>query len=1521
MILIFSSFTNADLTTNNELYWSLDDADLTGSNPDDLSGNGNDGTTTGATTGISAVLNEGFSFASGNTDKVDAGGSVLGTGDKTISVWVYFDTVALSFRSILSNSVGISSSDMEGFDIYLGNDDKIHFNVGGGAGNPNFLECTSSGTVSSGSWYHIVMVQNNSVLRGYIDNGQQCIDSTSAGTEAAPNKNFILAEWQAAATLWLDGDMDEVGLWSVAQSNESINELYNGGAGFNPYASSNSAPQVNLLLPTDNDHTNDNPIELTWNVTDPDNNTVNCTIYVDNVSKNTITDINGSLSTNHGYNYTNSSDGTHDWFVGCTDGELETNTTLRKFIIDRTNPDITWNFPTPDNNTIIYNNLNSTMTFDIDLDDNYLWAYNFTVKYPNGSTWFSNQTINLTTTTFNFGDTKTISGLPTGTYTANMTVEDDHTAKHFKKVPHSNFNGVLSYNLGWGYVSVYSKNNDVILANTNKETDRYTFQFDFNNNKKTRTYILESSLPIYYRGDLYDFPVFISGTNWIDFDLDSNEIASYEVERINDWYYEIKVTRNNNNNNVKFKSLGGLNKVSEQVTFQILENQPPNITSTSPSQNQTVAPDAVIEFKTTALDPENETLNYQYYWNNTLNGTNQNLTFTAPNAEGNHTMRVVVSDINSLTTNYTWNIEIFNNQPNITSTIPSAQNISMPQNSSLFFSTTATDIDNHTLSYEYFWNGSLVANTSSFIHTISDNFSVGEIVNMTVNVSDAYGKYDSFTWFVNITEATQFLTITAKDNWTENTLSNFTAIIGNLNITKVNPSWNSTSAPYLTLNYTKLTNYAIWQVKHGQLPTYNITIPSSCIVENENILRLRILSCTAISEGTCGLGGFGQISQPQCYDGSWIDIGQTSSTSATEVSFGACSSDVGNMLDGNYLTEASYVPLSTCTWDASRGSHGKIYEQTLYFTNEFNDYGTGSIVTDINMSAGLFNVTILKTDYFNDTYLNYNVSQNLEGNLKQSEINFTFKFSNGDLVTTPINVTSLNINKSFNVTGGSIKLSPNTGSNNFSVRCDSEIFSPFNVNINVTALENTTYIFVVNETKTVITFLDGNSSTPIDNASVEITFPSGLILNRVTNGSGQINFSYIQNDTFEFGDYSYNFNKLGYFNITLSDIINESNIPHTRTYNISRAKINILIYDRITRELLNGTDVEIAFIELFNETTNTGTIVKDNLTIASGDYIIYASAEGYKTAIRSFTFTNQEEITLEFYLLNLTSPNFGTIFVTTKDSFFRDITDAKVDLLEYIPESLSYVSVDTCITNINARCSVSVELDTKVYYIRATTIIDNVVYIAETSQKGEIFTIDEDIRNIIFFTRSDFIISTTNNLVHNIEESFINNVSSISVDFFTTDGTVKEVCVEYFIIEGTSYTSVTGDTYCLNSSNAVQNLNVDVTLNRSNNYQARVYVKESFDNILKKFNYPDILSASSILDNSFKSAIIMIFWIFALAYCMHQKNISLFFFLAIIISWVEVLLFPLFTLVIVSVLKTIISIISIYTARKKEEFQ
>lgn len=634
--------------------------------------------------------------------------------------------------------------------------------------------------------------------------------------------------------------------------------------------------------------------------------------------------------------------------------------------------------------------------------------------------------------------------------------------------------------------------------------------------------------------------------------------------------------------------------------------------------------------------------------------------------------------------------------------------------------------------------------------------------------------------------------------------------------------------------------------------------------------------------------------------------------------------DINSLYNGGVGVEYPFVNVENFEITAISDYNGNNIDNfsadiggTIYNTTN------GTIITDIlDNSTSLYNITIFDSDWYNRSYNNYNVSSNLIAELNQTIIFFNFKFSNGDFVPTPINVTDLNYSLFFNVSGGILNFSPSAEVLTFSVRCDNEVFAPFNITKSFSALQEESFEFIVNETQSILTFLDENTGFGIENATITINYPSGESENLSTNSSGSISFSYIHLNVTEFGTYNFSFSKFGFLPINFSEVINASTIPFSETYNISRANLTINVYNRSDGILLSGVNVTIDFVGLFNETTIVGVIEKTNLTIMQDEYSVFVSASGYRTEKRVFSFSNQESLEIDFYLLSLSDPNAGVLTATASDNFFRKRSSVPIDLLEYKPSSLSYVSVSQCITNANGECDFLVELNTKVYYLRAITSIDGVVYIADSNTDGEIFTSSGGVRNLIFNIDTSYSVEGESRLIYSIDENFIGNTSFISVDFVNSDGTNVEVCVEYFKRVAGSYITVTGDLYCLVSSSAVQNIDVSVNLNRSNNYKAEVYIKKSNGNIpLNSYFYPSINSVGEIWGDIFVGAFIIFLWLILLGYSLHTKNITIFFVGEIILSWLEVIFFPLFGIVAVSVFRTIIGSATIFISRKPKDFE
>lgn len=82
------------------------------------------------------------------------------------------------------------------------------------------------------NWYHIVMTYDESAttLLGYL-NGTQVATKTTTGTGNSTAGQFELGRLATNAINYVDGVMDEVGLWSRALTAAEVTSLYNGGSG------------------------------------------------------------------------------------------------------------------------------------------------------------------------------------------------------------------------------------------------------------------------------------------------------------------------------------------------------------------------------------------------------------------------------------------------------------------------------------------------------------------------------------------------------------------------------------------------------------------------------------------------------------------------------------------------------------------------------------------------------------------------------------------------------------------------------------------------------------------------------------------------------------------------------------------------------------------------------------------------------------------------------------------------------------------------------------------------------------------------------------------------------------------------------------------------------------------------------------------------------------------------------------------------------------------------------------------
>ena len=451
-----------------------------------------------------------------------------------------------------------------------------------------------------------------------------------------------------------------------------------------------------------------------------------------------------------------------------------------------------------------------------------------------------------------------------------------------------------------------------------------------------------------------------------------------------------------------------------------------------------------------------------------------------------------------------------------------------------------------------------------------------------------------------------------------------------------------------------------------------------------------------------------------------------------------------------------------------------------------------------------------------------------------------------------------------------------------------------------------------------IGFFDAVTSIALDNATVDITYPSTTIVSKATDVNGFLDFDTILSGSIEYGEYIITLtSQQGYITpIVFTRTINESEGQLVENFNVSTANISISIYDRETNTLLNKL-TEIIMISVFNSSTSNGTLSYQNISLTAQTYTIQAISSGYKTESQSFDYTNRASIDVNFYMLNLTGNNTGTLFVNVIDEFYRVIEGATVSLYEYDTVSRSYIKISDSLTNSNGEASFTIELNIKTYRLKAEKVIEGQTFTAQTNAAGEIITTDNEIRNLFLLISTEFVSQPTDYLTITISETFASNISTIFIDFSTTDNFLTEICVEYYDVENTIETSLYQQ--CVISSSAYSA--TPVLINRSRHVIARVYqVEGTAKIILKTYDYPAINSFSQLLEiNNYTKYILLFLWIILIVLMFKTENLMILVFLGILLAWAELAWFPNLKTAIGSIFKTVILILMFFTGKKKED--
>lgn len=220
--VVSSGGESSPLLTDLVSYWKLDEAsgvryDSHGSK--DLT----DVNTVGQSTG---KIDSSALFVRANSEflRYNSGGLEPGAGSWTGSMWVNFTTVGSENPLISSGGFSFPS-----FNVRHNGTAWVLYVIDSAT-----VTATYTHTPSTGTWYHVAGVIDKTLNMLYLYlNGAQVASASIAGAGLdtfGVNWNFSLGKHQQSSQ-YLNGLLDEVGIWSRALTSDEVADLYNSGAG------------------------------------------------------------------------------------------------------------------------------------------------------------------------------------------------------------------------------------------------------------------------------------------------------------------------------------------------------------------------------------------------------------------------------------------------------------------------------------------------------------------------------------------------------------------------------------------------------------------------------------------------------------------------------------------------------------------------------------------------------------------------------------------------------------------------------------------------------------------------------------------------------------------------------------------------------------------------------------------------------------------------------------------------------------------------------------------------------------------------------------------------------------------------------------------------------------------------------------------------------------------------------------------------------------------------------------------
>ena len=481
---------------------------------------------------------------------------------------------------------------------------------------------------SAGTWYHLCVVNNFTGLRVFQDGVESSTGYTNKGG-SSDNSPMYIGQYQDGLND-LKGRQDDIRFYNGSISNETIQLIYNNGAGTQEdYPTETEAsPVITITYPSDDDKINndtEHPLLI--------NGSVSVSYGVANytwINNTNWKNIGNYVDFNFTMNGTITDGITYYLMVLANNSEGTVRNSTVYFTYDLTSPVGVSSLK--GNRSLFYAHQN--ITFQINVTDNEQ-VYSLNLSNPEG---YSLEITGLNTKKYIYNGSINASTYGIGIHNITAKYCDAHTAKDISdyQTDKDIFNKELIYTTPKkSNIRIKLKDSDLFLTNfdTYKIKDRYVFFFDFGGIEDkfyhTYNFVVEGEGLDYISNS--NFPAhFITKYHWIDFNFDGNEDADYTVKKINDNIFEVMIVTKKTF--LSFKSIGDLNcneKTWEYYLFNYTASYSPTGIAT-----ETKTFGLTVDFQDIILDG-NATLNYNETAHNissviSSNQINYTINITAP---------------------------------------------------------------------------------------------------------------------------------------------------------------------------------------------------------------------------------------------------------------------------------------------------------------------------------------------------------------------------------------------------------------------------------------------------------------------------------------------------------------------------------------------------------------------------------------------------------------------------------------------------------------------------------------------------------------------------------------------------------------------------------------------------------------------------------------------------------------------------------------------------------------------------